>query len=96
MADFRVEHPDFPAADMPAIPAGFEDTSWHNNSCPNFASDAAGLEIWIDYLDPAQREHQGPRFHVSSIRDGIEVTGPWFQSDNWDEVLAFIASNRFD
>lgn len=96
MADFRIEFPDFPAADMPTIPAGFEDVSWHNNMCPSFASDAFGLEIWIDFANPAKREYEGeyPRFSVSQQRNGVEYSGPSIQADSWDEILAFVESCR--
>ena len=32
---FQTEFPDFPTADMPKLPEGFENTSWHNNSAPS-------------------------------------------------------------
>jgi hypothetical protein len=94
MADFRKQFPDFPAEDMPAIPAGFVDASWHNDTCPCLVSDAAGLQIWVDYLDPTKREYEGkyPRFSVSQQRAGVEHSGPSIQTDSWDEVLAFIAT----
>ena len=59
MTTFQTEFPDYPAADMPALPAlgNFVDTSWHNDICPSITSDELGLQIWIDYPDPAQREH---------------------------------------
>jgi hypothetical protein len=92
---YRREFPDFPPEDMPAIPATFDDVSWYNNACPNFASDPLQLEIWVDYLDPAKREHEGyPRFAVSQQRNGIEVSGPSLETDSWDEVLAFIEAQR--
>lgn len=95
MPNYQTEFPDFPAADMPAIPQGFDDTSWHNNACPNFASDELQLEIWIDYLDSAKREHQGyPRFSASQQRAGIEHSGPSIATDDWAEMLRFIEEQR--
>lgn len=93
---FKAEFPDFPEADMPAIPPGFEDTSWHNDACPCLTSDAYGLTIWIDYVDPAQREYEGkyPRFCVHSQDHGIETSGPSIQTDDWAAVLDFIESQR--
>lgn len=98
---FQTEFPDFPAADMPAIPAGFEDTSWHNDSCPSLTSDEIGLTIWIDYLDPALREYQDnqgaaqyPRFSVHCQNHGVESSGPSIMTDDWAEVLAFIEQRR--
>jgi hypothetical protein len=36
MTCYQTEFPHFPAADMPAIPEGFADTSWHNIASPSF------------------------------------------------------------
>jgi len=89
---WQTEFPDFPAADLPAIPAGFEDTSWHNDACPSFTSDQIGLTIWVDYLDPALRELEGAyqRFCVTPQDHGVETTEPSLMTDSWEEVLAFI------
>lgn len=35
---YQVEFPDFPAADMPAVPEGWTDESWGNEGCPSFAT----------------------------------------------------------
>lgn len=38
--NFQTEFPDYPVADMPAMPThgDFIDTSWHNDACPRLAS----------------------------------------------------------
>lgn len=100
---YQTEFPDFPAADMPALPdgCGFVDTSWHNDACPSFTSDEIGLTIWVDFLDPALCEYQDaqgnrqyPRFAVHCQDHGVETSGPAIQTDDWAEVLAFIESHR--
>jgi hypothetical protein len=94
VSDFQQEFPDFPAADMPAIPAGFVDTSWHNDVCPSFTSDSAGLIIWIDYLDPANREF-GAKYHRFDIMQqdcGVERGGESLMTDDWAEVERFVAA----
>jgi hypothetical protein len=85
---FRTEFPDFPEADFPvAIPAGFEDSGWHNDVSPSLFAEALNLRIWIDYRDPAQREiGAGKRFIVAGEAETL------FQSDEWSEVLSFLAS----
>jgi hypothetical protein len=89
---FTREFPDFPAADMPAIPAGFEDVSWHNDSCPSFMNEAAGLILFVDFADTAKREYpETTRFNVNVWEDGntgIEVVA----SDEWQVVLDAIAA----
>lgn len=87
---YRSEFPDFPAADMPVIPAGFKDVSWHNDICPRFVSDALGLEIWVDYADPAHREF--PRLHRFSVcHDGGDND---LVTNDWQAVLAFVEEKR--
>lgn len=87
MMNFKTEFPDFPDADMPPMPPGFTDSSWHNNSCPSYWSNAKGLTIFIDYVDVEKREIQqpGPRFSVidSECDDVVE-------SDDWAVILAAV------
>lgn len=95
MSNYRKEFPDYPEADMPAIPAGFEDTSWHNDVCPTIGSDSLRLSIFIDYADVAQRElgADTDRFIVLQLDADGCYTGeqPLVATDDWNEVLAFIA-----
>lgn len=91
---FEIEFPDFPVGDMPAMPEGFEDSSWHNDACPCLTSDAAGFTIWVDYADPSLREISGSaRFLVGPQKDGVEVSGPTCATEDWNEVLAFLAQH---
>jgi hypothetical protein len=90
---FRAEFPDFPAEAFPALPPTFVDTSWHNDACPSMTSDAVGISVFVDYPDPDQREFPDTkRFTVTSQEAGVEVSGPFLDTDSWDEVLAFIAA----
>jgi hypothetical protein len=95
---FQTEFPDFPAADMPAIPAGFEDSSWHNDVCPTIQSSALRLSIFLDYADPAQREFGADtnRFLVLELDADGCYTGeqPLVATDDWSEVLSFIAKRE--
>ena len=89
---YSTAFPEYPAADMPEIPAGFEDTSWNNDTCPSYSN--SHFQIWIDYIDPERREWQGeyPRFNVQPMKDGIEITGDGgLMTDSWDEVLNYLA-----
>ena len=91
---YKTEFPDYPAADMPALPEGFIDNSWHNNSAPSYESRALGLNIWIDYADPKMHEIQsGKRFQVYPIEakfGGFLADDPILETDSWDDVLALI------
>ncbi len=83
---YRTEFPDYPASDLPAIPASFVDSSWHNDACPCFINEAAGLIIWVDYAEPSAREYPDQaRFHVSRYDQG--PTEEIIATDDWSEVL---------
>lgn len=93
----ETEFPDYPVTDLPPIPAGFVDTSWHNNSAPSFDNAALGLSVWIDYANTAQREHDGgKRFYVHAIEaDGaFAADDAILETDDWAAVLALIAAKR--
>jgi hypothetical protein len=86
---YKTEFPDF-KLDV-SIPAGFVDNSWHNNAMPCWIRelpDEKMMVLWIDYADPALRDHpQNARFvlHVtdSSMTDVYEN----FASDSYADVL---------
>ena len=88
MTSFRTEFPDYPVEDMPTLPQGWVDQSWHNDACPSFISEALGLTLWIDYRKVEDREMIGSRFLVCAVGDNSEAL---LASDDWDEVEAFIA-----
>ena len=82
---------------MPAMPAqgDFVDTSWHNDACPSFTSDALGLQIWIDFADKSVRDFDdGYHFIVVRQDDGIVVGDAILETDDWNEVLAVIEQEQ--
>jgi hypothetical protein len=86
---YAIEFPDFPAADLPVIPDGFADESWHNDAMPCFASDT--FRIWIDYTDETKREYQGgTRFAVCRLSDADNGADAFLQTNEWREVLRAI------
>lgn len=90
------EFRDFPLSDLPTLPAGFSDTSWHNDTCPNYSRTLANgdtLRIWINYANPALREYafEGPRFcayRETSAGDAALIA----LSDDWSAIAAVISS----
>lgn len=81
---WQTEFPDFDT--MPAIPAGWTDSSWHNDACPSFGVTST-MFVFVNYEDPDLREFAaaGPRFCVINP-DTNEVL---FESDDWQAVLQF-------
>lgn len=93
---YLAQFPDFGLLDV-EIPPGFTDESWFKNSCPsfelagpdNYASGWPLLTIFIDYADSGLRAEPGDvRFHVyiGAVSDQAD-----FRSDDWAEVLSFVA-----
>jgi hypothetical protein len=91
---YAIEFPDFDPATMPAIPDGFSDWSWRNDTCPMFVHEASGVALWIDFADVAQREYDDcPRFSAVALdhdaQHGWQKTGDavtLFETDDWSTV----------
>lgn len=95
MSDYKIEFPDFPAEDMPAVPEGFTDESWHNDACPVLGNEDTGLYIWIEYSDDNMRENgpDGGRF-ILEHRDEDGDPTTIIETDEWQEVLDAIAAHK--
>jgi hypothetical protein len=88
---YQIEFPDFDPATLPAIPTGWIDQSWHNDLCPCFNTNK-GLVVFIDFADLSQREwDDGKRFTVHTDPEVTNGNDVLFESDDWAEVLAFVA-----
>lgn len=89
---FQTEFPDFPATDMPAIPAGWTDQSWRNDSCPCFNTGNGAL-VYVDFADTSLREiPDGTRFNVQADPEIHGHNETFLDTDIWDEVLFFVAN----
>jgi len=89
------EFPDYEASSLPEIPADWEEASWHNDVCPSWQTPASGrtyLHIFIDYLDPDQRELGDQRFSVSEIDEDGD-SGHLMDTDDWQAVLNLASSH---
>lgn len=107
--NWKTEFPEFAESDMPAIPAEWLDSSWHNDACPSFEVMRGGegdsnyefARVWIAESDPAQREFpESPRFQVSfengkrGAQDELNGFSIGIASDNWQEILAYVETRR--
>jgi hypothetical protein len=87
---WKAAFPDFPYADMPAIPETWEDISWRNEMCPQFDT-KRGCVVFVDFADPAQREFpECCRFTAHTDNDARE---PLFETDDWQAVLNFVITH---
>jgi hypothetical protein len=89
------EFPEFDQETLPAIPATFTDSSWHNDACPSFVVEDIGLQIYIAEALDSERELQGgARFCV------LDCTTISFddllQTDDWAEVIALVTKRRVE
>jgi hypothetical protein len=81
------EFPGYDLATLPAIPVHWADESWHNDTCPCWATEN-GLRVFVDFADPADREvSETTRFSVHTADDSMEVV---HEGDDWSAVLAFV------
>lgn len=98
---FATEFPDYPSAEMPPIPATWEDVSWRNEQCPSFLTPegAPRFFVFVDYPEAADREFpESPRFTVHRATDEGEMPEGFnvvSDGDDWSAVLAFILANAF-
>ena len=78
--------------EIPQIPEGFEDDSWHNNVCPSFIRVLGDrlITFWVDYKDPKRRERTwGLQFFATSEpnNDDINELDLVFETESWDEAI---------
>jgi hypothetical protein len=93
---YREEFPSFPAAEMVAIPAVWEDISWAADACPSFKT-PNGFVVYTDRLKAEDREHPDTeRFSAytcdeTGARDGRDE----LHTDDWNALLAFVLGAAF-
>lgn len=102
MKTVRTWKTEFPRMDdsivdlVASLPGGFDDQSWHNDTCPSFAKKTATgfVRVWIDYADPEERELGGERFSVDVLDENYENSGHVMSSDDWHAVLDVLVQYR--
>lgn len=100
MEAWRAEFPDYPTEDMPVLPEGWVDASWHNDACPSFVNDKLRAALFTDYRDSKTRGlglEGGARFIVFNMDDegNIETNlKPLAAGDDIDAVLAELSAKR--
>lgn len=87
---YKTEFPTMTA--MPAIPADWLDTSWHNDVCPSFLVtgdewSGYGVRVWVDSERPEDRECGGARFAMDRNTGDHTPNGAFLETDDWQEVL---------
>ena len=89
------EFPEFGPMDV-KIPAGFEDSSWHNDVCPSFSKDLFNgqvLRLWIERKCADDREYpELPRFSVALHDFDAAFLDTLATSDDYAEIERAIAA----
>lgn len=80
---------------------GWEDTSWHNDTCPSFHLRSKMVSVYVDYLDPEKREsgdESADRFTFVQTNPRGEYpsdgSGPYRSCNTWDEVTEVLSGLR--
>jgi hypothetical protein len=79
--------------DIPTLPKGFVDVSWHNNVSPSFErklTEETFVTLWVDYADEDRRECGGKQFLLTilpndDLCNDVEVL---LETNSWEEVLS--------
>jgi hypothetical protein len=91
MNNYLRHFPEFESSDMPTF-AGFEDTSWYNDSCPSFErklKHGVAIRVWVEHQDPEQRDYLEKRFAIDMMQ-GCECVETVLITDDLEEVQAEI------
>lgn len=82
--------------DIPTLPQGFIDTSWHNDVSPKFErkyNETHSVVFWVDYSDESRRECGGRQFTVLLQLTDDDGVGSYIEpeyiieTDSWDEAV---------
>ena len=91
---YKTAFPDYDPATLPLIPTDWADVSYSNDTCPSFEAPNR-LVVFVDYLDPAQREcaacGESERFSVLQYLSSGGVQ-EMLHSNDWQDVLSYVAS----
>lgn len=69
---------------------GFVDASYGNDAAPSFYNERLGLRLWIDAIDPEDRECEGPRLALVETDGEGEFLREVIATDSWSEMAAVL------
>jgi hypothetical protein len=86
---YKTEFPYFDF-DIPQLPQGFIDMSWHNDVSPKFErkyGESHCVTLWIDYANEDRRECGGNQFILTIQPD---------DSENYDDIIFLLETNSWN
>ena len=75
--------------------AGWEDSSWHNDACPNWTSPDGNRRLWCDAKDRNLRESGAavPRYVVQNLHGDDADPGEWvFETEFTGHMIWWLLS----
>ena len=83
------QFPGYPTSTLPDL-TGFEDCSWHNDTCPSWRY--GQFIIWIEWPSQADREFPGGYRYIVAreVNNGHATRDFELETNNWAEVLAHL------
>lgn len=96
----RREFPDYANELFPAaIPEGFTDSSWRNDTCPSVSAEfgESRLRIWFEMEAPESREYEGAARYTVTFEympAGVDSV-TMLETEDWGDVLALFANSDF-
>jgi hypothetical protein len=74
-----------------AIPSGWKDSSYRNDTCPSWQTDSPvphqRVRVFVDYADRSEREFPDEQRFNAYVENDVSGTVHWFfGSDRWEEV----------
>lgn len=95
MQPYLYAFPDFGELDIQA-PAGFNDTSYKNDTCPSFSSkkfaDGSSLVLYVDYKELDKREYEDTKRFILALRDKEDTyVKDLVLTDDYAEILKAVA-----
>ena len=65
------------------------DASWGNDVCPSFESECENYKLWIDCLNPTDREYEHePRFSLFEVNDKEGLTSKLWACEEVSECVS--------
>ena len=80
------------------VPHGWEDNSWHNDTCPHVMKrskdEKIEYRIWQDYVDPDKRERGDAckRYLFQIVVEEIIIF--FYETDNLNEIIALAKASE--
>ena len=96
LQNIRTADSEFPSSIIDVkIPKHWEDTSWHNDTCPSFQVDRGAdngfVRVYVDYIGEDDREFEdGARFGVCLLDEHGDYLEDVIDTDSWLEVLTTV------